>query len=158
MDTYLIIIILAFILITIGFGIFIYKLKLNEKNKHSSSKTACPNHSDQSGETPCAICDKLFCESCSIFHHNVYFCPEHYKLLQDHEWAEVLRLNSSSEDPERGVKLYELRKALFQSENIPSYIQIDYQLREQAVCIETVLVLYGLKTDIPRLKEKFKLI
>lgn len=73
-----------------------------------------------------------------------------------HEWDEVLTLKTSTSDPERGVRLYDVKKDLFNHKNIPTYIETHYKINVDQDYIETYLVLFGIRENVEELKEKFK--
>lgn len=133
------------------------RMKDLEKLKPKRSDLFCPNHTDEPGETMCAICDRLFCKACIKPYKTLHFCKEHLPLIMRHDWDEVLTIKTSTHDPEQGVRLYDVKKELFLSEGIPSYVETHYKINVDQDYIETYLVLYGIKEDVPSMKEKFNL-
>lgn len=132
------------------------RLKELETIKPSRSDLFCPNHSDEPGEVSCAICDKLFCKACIKPFKTLHFCKEHLPLIMRHDWDEVLTLKTSTTDPEQGVKLYDVKKDLFQANDIPTYIETHYKINVDQDYIETYLVLFAIKENVQELKTKFK--
>lgn len=130
----------------------IERMKEIEKLKPKRADLFCPNHSEEPGETVCAICDKLFCRACIKPFKTMHFCKEHLPLIMKHDWEEALTLKTSTQDPEQGVRLYDLKKELFQSKNIPTYIETHYKINVDQDYIETYLVLFGIKENLAELK------
>jgi len=73
-----------------------------------------------------------------------------------HDWDEVLTLKTSTTDPEEGVRLYDVKKELFEKEDIPTYIETHYKINVDQDYIETYLVLFAIKEKTEELKDKFK--
>lgn len=117
----------------------------------------CLNHPQEPGEVMCSICDTLFCSSCIKPFKTLYFCKEHLPLIMQNDWEEALTLKTSTEDPEEGVRLYDLKKEIFINDKIPSYVETHYKINVDHDFIETYLVLFGMKQDIEALKQKIQL-
>ncbi len=132
------------------------RIKELETIKPSRSDLFCPNHSDEPGEVSCAICDKLYCKACIKPYKTLHFCKEHLPLIMRNEWDEVLTLKTSTSDPEQGVKLYDIKKELFQSGHIPTYVETHYKINVDQDYIETYLVLFAIRENVQDLKLKFK--
>lgn len=132
------------------------RLKEVEKLKPKRSDLFCPNHSEEPGEVPCAICDKLFCKSCIRPFKSLHFCKEHLPLLMRHEWEEVLTVKTSTHDPEEGVRLYDAKKELFQQRDIPTYVETHYKINIDQDFIETYLVVFSLPEHNEIVKEKLQ--
>ena len=128
------------------------RMKEMESFKIKRTDLFCPIHPDEPGETSCAICDKIFCSSCIRPFKSFHACKEHLPLLMHNEWEEVLTLKTSTTDPERGVKLYDFKKELFENEHIPTYIETHYKINVDQDYIETYLVLIGVTKDLNRIK------
>ncbi len=131
------------------------RMKDMEKLKPKRADLFCPNHSEEPGETVCAICDKLFCRSCIKPFKTMHFCKEHLPLIMKHDWDEVLTLKTSTQDPEQGVRLFDAKKEIFQNDEIPTYVETHYKINVDQDYIETYLVLYAQKDSIEIIKEKF---
>ena len=132
------------------------RMKDLEHVKHRRSDLFCPNHSDEPGEVMCAICDKLYCKSCIKPFKTLHFCKEHLPLIMRHDWDEVFTLKTSTTDPEEGVRLYDVKKELFEKEDIPTYIETHYKINVDQDYIETYLVLFAIKEKTEELKDKFR--
>jgi hypothetical protein len=104
----------------------------------------------------CAICDRLYCKSCIKPYRTMHFCKEHLPLVMRYEWDEVLTLKTSTTDPEQGVKLYEIKKELFERDEIPTFVETHYKINVDQDHIETYLVLFGIRENVPDLKSKLK--
>ncbi|HXH73968.1 MAG TPA: hypothetical protein VNJ08_03335 [Bacteriovoracaceae bacterium] len=116
----------------------------------------CPNHSDEPGEASCAVCDKLYCKACIRPYKSLHFCREHLQLIMRHDWEEVVTIKTSTHDPEEGVRLYDLKKELFEKEDLPTFVETHYKINVDHDYIETYLVVYAIKEKLPAAKEKFQ--
>lgn len=134
------------------------RLKEIEGLKPKRADLFCPNHTEEPGEVSCAICDKIYCKSCIKPFKSMHLCREHFPLVMRHEWEEILTLKTSTSDPEQGVKLYDIKRQYFEQENLPTYIETHYKINVDQDYIETYLVLFGIREDAEKLKEKFSLI
>lgn len=132
------------------------RIKGLEKLKPKRSDLFCPNHSEEPGEVMCAICDKLYCKACIKPFKTMHFCKEHLPLVMRHDWDEVLTIKTSTTDPEMGVRLYDVKKELFEKDDIPTYVETHYKINVDQDYIETYLVLFGIKENIQTLREKLK--
>jgi hypothetical protein len=132
----------------------VQRIKEAEHIRHKKSDLFCPNHPEEAGEVMCAVCDHLYCKACIKAFKTLHFCKEHITLLMNKEWEEVITIKTSPNDPERGVKLFELKKEIFQSEDIPTYIETHYKINVDHDDIETYLVLYSLKEEINKVRQK----
>lgn len=132
------------------------RMKQLEKVKAKRADLFCPNHSEEPGEVSCSICDKIFCKACIKPFKTMHFCKEHLPLIMRHDWDEVLTVKTSTQDPEEGVRLYDIKKELFEKEDLPTYIETHYKINVDHDYIETYLVLFGMKEKIEVLKEKLK--
>lgn len=70
------------------------------------------------------------------------------------DWDEVMTLKTSTDDPEAGVKLYDVKKQIFQEDNIATYIETHYKINVDQDFVETYLVLFAMKSEVQELKEK----
>jgi hypothetical protein len=132
------------------------RIKQNYKNNPNKTALFCPNHPDEPGEVMCAIFDRLYCKSCIKPYRTMHFCKEHLPLVMRYEWDEVLTLKTSTTDPEQGVKLYEIKKELFERDEIPTFVETHYKINVDQDHIETYLVLFGIRENVPDLKSKLK--
>ena len=69
-----------------------------------------------------------------------------------HEWDEVLTIKTSTDDPENGVRLYDVKKEIYEKSDIPTYIETHYKINVDQDYIETYLVLYTIREKIQDLK------
>lgn len=132
------------------------RMKQLEQAKPRRADLFCPNHTEEPGEVPCAICDKIFCKACIKPFKTMHFCKEHLPLIMRHDWDEVLTLKTSTQNPEEGVRLFDVKKNLFENEDLPTYVETHYKINVDQDHIETYLVLFGMKEKIDTLKEKLK--
>lgn len=116
----------------------------------------CLNHKEEPGEVNCSICEHIFCKSCIKNYKSLYFCKEHIHLVMKHDWVEVLTVKTSTNDPEKGVRLYDLKKAILEQDQIPSFIETHYKINIDQDHIETYLVLFSIKENAERMREKLK--
>ena len=128
------------------------RLKEMDKLKPKRADLFCPNHVEEPGEASCAICDRLFCRACIKPFKALHFCKEHLPLIMTQDWDEVLTLKTSTEDPERGVKLFEVKREIFQKDAIPTFIETHYKINVDQDMIETYLVLFAEKSKLETLK------
>jgi len=130
------------------------RMKEAKKIKPKRTDLFCPNHQDEPGEVTCGICDKLFCKSCAKAYKNLHFCSEHLPLITNNEWNEVVTIKTSTQDPEEGVRLYGLKKKMFEEDEIPSYIETHYKINVDHDFIETYLVLFALPLNVDEMKSR----
>jgi hypothetical protein len=130
------------------------RMKEMEKLKPKRADLFCPNHTEEPGEASCAICDRLFCRSCIKPFKALHFCKEHLPLVMTQEWEEVLTLKTSTQDPERGVQLFQIKKELFHNDAIPTFIETHYKINVDQDSIETYLVLFAEKSQLETLKNQ----
>ena len=112
----------------------------------------CPNHTEEPGETTCAICEKLFCKSCVKDFKSLHFCKEHLPLIMNFEWDEVFTLKTSTHDPEQGVRLYDIKKDLFEKEDLATYVETHYKINVDQDHIETYLVVYAQRDNVQKVR------
>ena len=132
------------------------RIKELETVKPKRSELFCPNHSEEPGEVSCSICDKIFCKACIKPFKTMHFCKEHIPLVMRHEWDEVLTVKTSTSDPEEGVRLYDVKKDLFQHKNLPTYIETHYKINVDQDYIETYLVLFAIRENVEEVKNKLQ--
>lgn len=132
------------------------RIKGLEKVKPKRADLFCPNHTEEPGETMCAICDKLYCKSCIKPFKSLHFCKEHLPLIMRHDWDEVITIKTSTHDPEQGVRLYDIKKEIFEHDDLPTYIETHYKINVDQDYIETYLVLFAQKELIERVREKIQ--
>lgn len=132
------------------------RLKGLEKIKPTRAHLFCPNHTEEPGETMCSICDKIYCRACIKPFKSLYFCKEHLPLIMRYDWDEVLTIKTSTQDPEQGVRLYDVKKEIFEQDDIPTYVETHYKINVDQDYIETYLVLFAQKESIGMVKEKFQ--
>lgn len=131
------------------------RMKELEKVKPKRADLFCPNHTDEPGETMCAICDQLYCRACIKPFKSLHFCKEHLPLIMRHDWDEVLTIKTSTHDPEQGVRLYDMKKEIFKKEHLPTYVETHYKINVDQDYIETYLVVYAQKEEVTNAKQKF---
>ena len=130
------------------------RIKDLEKLRPKKAHLYCPNHTEEPGEVTCAICERFFCKACIKPFKALHFCKEHIPLVMRHEWDEVLTIKTSTADPENGVRLYDIKKEIYEKADIPTYIETHYKINVDQDYIETYLVLYSIREKIQELKLK----
>jgi hypothetical protein len=123
-----------------------------KKIKHNRMDLFCPNHTEEPGETVCAICEKLFCKSCVKDFKSLHFCKEHLPLIMNFEWDEVFTLKTSTHDPEQGVRLYDIKKSLFEKDDLATYVETHYKINVDQDHIETYLVVYAQRENVQKVR------
>jgi hypothetical protein len=131
------------------------RLKEAQKIKARRADLFCPNHPDEPGEVTCGICDKLFCKNCIKPYKSLHFCREHLPLVMNHQWEEVMTVKTSTQDPEHGVRVYGLKKEIFEKEDLPTYVETHYKINIDHDHIETYLVVFAMQEQLEKIKEKF---
>lgn len=130
------------------------RIKDLEKLRPKKAHLFCPNHTEEPGEVTCAICERFFCKACIKPFKALHFCKEHIPLVMRHEWDEVLTIKTSTADPENGVRLYDVKKEIYEKADIPTYIETHYKINVDQDYIETYLVLYSIREKVQELKSK----
>ncbi len=131
--------------------------RLKEAQKiQKRSHLFCPNHPEEPGETSCGICDKLFCQSCSKPFKTLHFCREHLPLVMNHQWEEVMTVKTSTQDPEHGVRVYDVKKDIFEKEDLPTYVETHYKINIDQDRIETYLVVFAMIEQMEQIRPRFE--
>jgi len=130
------------------------RMKALEKVKPKRCELFCPNHTEEPGETMCAICDKIYCKSCIKPFRSLHFCKEHLPLVMRFDWDEVVTIKTSTQDPHQGVRLYDVKKEMFESDDIPTYVETHYKINVDQDYIETYLVLFAQVDLVDMVKSK----
>lgn len=131
------------------------RLKEAKKLKAKRADLFCPNHPDEPGEVSCGICDKLFCNNCIKPFKSLHFCREHLPLVMNNEWDEVMTVKTSTQDPEHGVRVYDMKKEIFEKEDLPTYVETHYKIDVDQDRIETYLVVFAMRDQLEKIKIKF---
>ncbi len=131
------------------------RLKEVQKIKARRAELFCPNHPEEPGEVTCGICDKIFCQSCIKPFKSLHFCREHLPLVMNHQWEEVMTVKTSTQDPEHGVRVYDLKKEIFEKEELPTYVETHYKINVDHDLIETYLVVFAMQEQMEKIKAKF---
>lgn len=100
-----------------------------------------------SAPAPCHICEVN--QRDPVFINGFAFCEKHALLYQDGEWVLLAKGNSSPEDPEFGVRMYQLKK-LLASKGLSSYIETRYRNGVEEIITE--MELYSLREDLEKAK------
>jgi hypothetical protein len=73
----------------------------------------------------------------------------------NHQWEEVMTVKTSTQDPEHGVRVYGLKKEIFEKEDLPTYVETHYKINIDHDHIETYLVVFAMQEQLEKIKEKF---
>lgn len=130
------------------------RIKEAKRIKAKRADLFCPNHPDEPGEVSCGICDKIFCDSCIKPFKSLHFCREHLPLVMNNQWEEVVTVETSTQDPENGVRIYDIKKEIFEKDELPSYVETHYKINIDQDHIETYLVVYAMSGQVEVIKEK----
>jgi hypothetical protein len=114
----------------------------------------CILHEDLAAVAACAVCDEYFCSECLRQHENLYFCSTHLHMFLDGDWREYESIQTSAEDPERGVKYYELKRKLWKEQNIPMVILTHYKIDVTTDTINTFLKVLVRNLDLKSIGNK----
>lgn len=130
------------------------RLKEAKRIKAKRADLFCPNHPEEPGEVTCGICDKLFCHSCIKPFKSLHFCREHLPLVMSNQWEEVVTVKTSTQDPENGVRIYDIKKEIFEKEDLLSYVETHYKINVDQDQIETYLVVFATKEQLEAIRAR----
>ena len=134
--------------------VILERLKEAKKLKAKRADLFCPNHPEEPGEVSCGICDKIFCHSCIKPFKSLHFCREHLPLVMNNQWEEVITVKTSTQDPEGGVRIYDIKKEIFEKEELPSYVETHYKINVDQDIIETYLVVFATKEQVEIIRSR----
>ncbi len=134
--------------------VILVRLKEAKKLKAKRADLFCPNHPEEPGEVSCGICDKIFCHACIKPFKSLHFCREHLPLVMNNQWEEVITVKTSTQDPEGGVRIYDIKKEIFEKEDLPSYVETHYKINVDHDVIETYLVVFAMKEQLEKIKSR----
>ncbi len=134
--------------------VILERLKEAKKLKAKRADLFCPNHPEEPGEVSCGICDKIFCHACIKPFKSLHFCREHLPLVMNNQWEEVITVKTSTQDPEGGVRIYDIKKEIFEKEDLPSYVETHYKINVDHDVIETYLVVFAMKEQLEKIKSR----
>lgn len=103
---------------------------------------SCTIHDNTSADGQCFICHGYFCDDCLFEQDLLIFCKDHLESYQSRKWTALKSVVSTSESPEAGVELYELKKTLWNDQRVFCYIETKYELCESKNIIESHVTLY----------------
>lgn len=158
------ILILALSGVIIFFGFHFFKNNQSKSDNNQSSlkklKTTipptgyCQFHSQLKAEASCSICESLLCESCAKPYEKIHFCPEHFEVFKNHSWEVLETVKTTPDDTKGSEYLFKFKKSLWTEKNVPTYIQIHYQINVDDDTIISEIKLLCIKEDL----EKYKLL
>jgi hypothetical protein len=102
----------------------------------------CTFHKNLDADGQCCVCQEYFCDSCLYEEQLLTFCGEHLSSFQNKKWVALKSIISTSETPEAGVELYELKGRLWSERKILCYIDTKYELSEVKDIIESHVTLF----------------
>jgi hypothetical protein len=114
----------------------------------------CIHHPKIPAVGSCSICENTFCSICLKNHKSLQLCKDHLELFLSNDWGEITTVHTNPNEPEKGIFLYDFKKAVWDSDQIPTYIQTQYKINLESDEIESFVALYGRVKDIPELKEQ----
>lgn len=118
------------------------------------AEATCHLHPKEPSEGACAICDHYFCKSCLKSQQTLLFCREHIALYLNSEWSEVHSVKSTPQDPEAGVAVVEWKKATWEREALPMFIQTHYKINLEGDQIESWVVLFARQAEQEEIKKR----
>jgi len=160
------ILILTLSLAIFYFGYQFYKNKPNKQDQESTQKKTKTNHLEPTGnchfhtqikaETTCAICEVLICESCAKAQDKIHFCPEHNETFKNNEWEILDAVKASPDNTQASDYLHKFKKSLWEEKNIPTFIQVHYQINVDDDTIISEIKLFCIKEYISLYQQLIK--
>ncbi len=161
---------IAFLLIGILSGIVVYLLLKSRDKTSSSDKESiseenlsklefeglqnCHFHEKEPGKGSCCMCEKSCCETCLKEYDGLTFCPEHLRTFSENKWTDITNVKTTPNNPEAAIYIYEFKKELWKSDNIPTYIMTHYKINIDGDHIESYVMLYVRSQDEEMLRDK----
>ena len=105
----------------------------------------CQFHPQIKAETSCAICEALICETCAKPQGKIHFCPEHNETFKSNQWEILESVKASPDDTRASEYLYKFKKSLWKEKNVPTYIQVHYQINVDDDTIISEVKLFCIK-------------
>jgi hypothetical protein len=133
------------------------KLKVDlEALKAQQSSVFCHNHADKSGVGSCGICEHVYCEGCLKEWEHLRFCPEHFQTYTNNKWTHITNVKTTPEETENAVPIYQFKKNIWESEDIPTFIETDYKINVEGDFVESYVKLYVREKDKQKLSDRLK--
>lgn len=122
----------------------------NDLNDISPPQTVLPTgnchfHPQIKAEASCSICEELLCESCAKPHEKIHFCPEHHHTFKQNSWEVLDSIKVDADNTTASEYLYKVKQSLWTEKNIPTYIQVHYQINVESDTIISEVKLFCIK-------------
>jgi hypothetical protein len=125
-------------------------------NEPISTKTFCINHHDVEYESTCQVCYAHLCHQCIHPVGSIHFCSTHLNLFRQEKWDLFLVLKTSPNNPELGVIAFDLKKSLWENQQIPIYIETGYEINVDQDRVDTILKFHTLENHLEYIKNVFR--
>lgn len=132
-----------------------------EKGQEISKGNFCKLHPGIKAAGTCGICEEMFCEDCLMEFDRITFCPEHFRLVNNGQWAVIDEVKTDPNHPELGVHIYDFKRQAWKEKMTPMYIVTHYQINVEHDFIESQVSLFGprdeqffLASELKKYKDK----
>jgi len=132
------------------------KIKRELATQATSSTGHCYVHKDISSSATCAICEQEICEKCVRQIDNINFCSEHVTTYISNTWSPITNQKTTPDNPTDGIYIYNFKKDIWVSEEIPCYIVTDYKINMETDQIESFVQLNVRDEDVTKLKDRIE--
>jgi len=151
--------IIFFLILTISLFLILisYKTPAAQKIVARPDKPFCLNHKEIRATSFCHICNIPFCADCIKNHSTLSFCVDHFKLLLKHQWIPIFSFEITSDQSEDGITLQSFKEMMWNKEQIPSYIVVEYRINFEQDLIESHMSYFTREQDQDLLRKKFRL-
>ena len=127
-----------------------------EDYSHHEPTGNCHFHTQLKAETTCAICEVLICENCAKPQGKIHFCPEHNEVYKKNEWEILDAVKASPENTKASEYLFQFKKSLWEEKNIPTFIQVHYQINVDDDTIISEVKLFCVKEYVSKYQQLIK--
>lgn len=147
---------IIFLITSLSLILLSTKLQSQQKPKPTLKKSFCINHKESRSTSLCHICNSPLCPECIQSHSTLSFCSDHFKLLGKYQWVPILSFEVTSDQNEDGNILQNFKEMIWNSEQIPSYIVIEYRINFEQDLIESHMSYFTREEDQETLSRKFR--
>ena len=116
----------------------------------------CSTHNEKRATGGCQICEQTFCESCLKAFRKILLCEQHHQLAQKANWISIKTIELSSDRPEDGIRMQQIKETLWNEKSLPAYILTHYRINIEKDLIESHMNLYVRQEDKDLFKEKIE--
>ena len=74
-----------------------------------------------------------------------YFCPEHHHTFKQNSWEVLDSIKVDADNTTASEYLYKVKKSLWTEKNVPTYIQVHYQINVESDTIISEVKLFCIK-------------